>query len=119
MKHLALLLFSGIFVTGGWQQVQEPHQRAERARNSGLPIPDEVVRASGWAMIIASVLIHIKPLRRLTALMLALQLMPITYLGHRFWEMEEGQARFQNRTHFFKNLAIIGAALLIAMTDEG
>ena len=118
MKHLALLLFSGIFVTGGWQQVQEPHPRAERARNTGLPIPDEVVSASGWAMILGALTIHIKPLRRLTGLMLALQLMPITYIGHRFWEMEAGQARSQNRVHFFKNVSIIGAALLIAMTDE-
>jgi len=117
MKHLALLLFSGIFVTGGWQQVQEPHPRAERARGTGLPIPDEVVRASGWAMIAGAMALHIKPLRRLVALMLALQLIPITYIGHRYWELE-GQARFQNRTHFFKNVSVIGAALYIATVDE-
>src|SRR5204863_4136820 len=82
LKHLALFFFSGIFITGGWQQVAEPHGRAERARNTGLPVPDELVRASGWAMILASLTIHIKPLRRLTAFMLALQLIPITYVGH-------------------------------------
>jgi putative oxidoreductase len=117
MRHVALLLFSGIFVTGGWQQVQEPHPRAERARNTGLAIPDELVRASGWAMIAGSVALHIKPLRRLTALLLALQLIPITYVGHRYWELE-GPARFQNRTHFFKNVSIIGGALFIALTQE-
>ena len=69
-------------------------------------------------MIVSALTIHIKPLRRLTALMLALQLTPITYVGHRFWEMEPGQARFQNRTHFFKNLAVIGGALYIATTQE-
>ena len=118
MKHLALLLFSGIFITGGWQQMQEPHPRAERARDTGLPIPDELVRASGWAMIIGALLLHIKPLRRITGLMLALQLVPITYVGHRFWEMEPGQARSGNRTHFFKNVSIIGAALLLALTED-
>lgn len=69
-------------------------------------------------MIVGSLALQINRLRRLAAVMLALQLIPITYVGHRFWEMEPGQARFQNRTHFFKNLAVIGGALYIAVTEE-
>ncbi len=118
MKNLALLLFSGIFLHGALQQIQEPHPRAERARSSGLPVSDEFVQLSGWAMIAGSLALQIKPLRRLAALLLGLQLIPITYVGHRFWEME-GQAVFQNRTHFFKNLAVIGGALYIAAVEEG
>jgi len=118
MKNLALLLFTGIFVTGGWQQIQDPHSRAERARGAGLPVPDELVTWSGWAMIIGSLALQIRPLRRLAAIMLALQLVPVTYAGHRFWESEPGPARMQNRTHFFKNLAIIGGALYVAFSDQ-
>ena len=118
MKHLAFLLFSGALIHGGIQQIQEPHPRAERARGSGLPIPDEVVAFSGWAMLLGSIALHIKPLRRLAAFLLGVQLIPITYVGHRFWELEQGQARTQNRTHFFKNLSIIGGALAIAFSSE-
>jgi putative oxidoreductase len=41
-----------------------------------------------------------------------------TLLGHPFWVME-GAARAGNEAHFFKNLAIIAAYLLIAMTGAG
>jgi putative oxidoreductase len=117
LKHLALLIYSSILYVGGWQQAHEPGGRAERARTSGLPISDEFVQASGWGMIASATALHFQPLRRLAALLIAFQLTPITYVGHRFWEMDEGPQRMQNRIHFFKNLSMIGAALYIAATD--
>ena len=118
VKHLALLLYSGMLFVGGWQQAHEPAGRAERARSSGLPVSDELVQASGWAMIAAAVALQLGPLRRIAALGVAAQLLPITYIGHRFWEMDEGAQRMQNQIHFFKNLSMIGGALYIAATAD-
>jgi len=115
-KNLALLLYSGMLYVGGWQQAHEPTGRAERARASGIPVEDTFVQASGWAMIAAAAALQIPRLRRVSALLLALQLLPITWVGHRFWEMEEGPQRAQNRLHFFKNVSMIGGALYIAAT---
>lgn len=103
---------------GGWQQAHEPAGRAERARSSGLPVTDELVQASGWAMILGAIALHIPRLRRIAALGVAAQLLPITYVGHRFWEMDEPGQRAQNRIHFFKNLSMIGSALYIAATAD-
>jgi putative oxidoreductase len=118
LKHLALLVYSSMLFVCGWQQAHEPGGRAERARSSGLPVNDEFVQASGWAMIAAAAGLQLRPLRRLSAIGVALQLLPITYVGHRFWEMEEGPQRTQNKIHFFKNLSMIGSALYIAATAE-
>jgi uncharacterized membrane protein YphA (DoxX/SURF4 family) len=118
LKHLALLLYSGMLFVGGWQQAHEPGGRAERARSSGLPVSDELVQASGWAMIAAAAALQLRPLRRIAALGVAAQLLPITYVGHRFWEMDAGQQRMQNQIHFYKNLSMIGAALYIATTAD-
>ena len=117
LKHLALLIYSSMLYVGGWGQANEPGGRAERARSTGLPITDEIVRASGWGMILGAIALHFRPLRRLAALAIAFQLLPITYVGHRFWEMDEGPQRAQNQIHFFKNVSMIGAALYIAASD--
>src|SRR5438105_2591095 len=101
-KHLALLIYSGMLYVGGWQQAHEPTGRAERARAMGLPVRDELVQGSGWAMIAGAAALHVPALRRAAALTLAAQLLPITWIGHRFWEMDEGPQRMQNRIHFFK-----------------
>lgn len=114
LKRLALLLFTGIFVTGGWGQATAPGGRAETARKAGLPVEDQHIRLSGWTMIACSAALQIGPLRRLAGLILGLILVPATWAGHRYWELEPGQARNGQRVHFFKNLSLIGAALYIA-----
>ena len=118
LKHLALLMYSTMLILGGWQQAREPGGRAERARSSGFPVADEFVQASGWAMAAAALALQFRPLRRIAALTLAFQLLPITYIGHRFWEMDEPSTRAQQQIHFFKNVSIIGGALYIAATAD-
>ncbi|MBV9324562.1 MAG: DoxX family protein [Chloroflexi bacterium] len=117
-KTLALVLYSGMLYVGGWQQAREPTGRAERARALGLPVPDQLVQASGWAMIVGAMALLVPRVRRTAALSVAMQLLPITWIGHRFWEMEDGPQRAQNRIHFFKNVSMIGGALYIAATDD-
>ncbi len=41
-----------------------------------------------------------------------------TYFGHPFWTME-GAARGANMANFYKNLAIIGGYMLLALTGSG
>src|SRR5215470_7416180 len=100
LKHVALLLYSAQLFLGGWQQASEPTPRGDRARDLGWPVADEFVRFSGFAMIAGAIALQIKPLRRLAALLLAVQLLPLTYVGHRFWEAE-GPAQTQQKIHFF------------------
>ena len=51
--------------------------------------------------------------------MLAASLVPTTYVGHPFWqEPDPSQAR-QQRTHFLKNLGLLGGLLLAAVDTEG
>ena len=118
LKHLVLLLYSAELFAGGWQQAREPAPRADRARASGLQVGDDFVRASGWAMIAGAVALQLPPLRRLAAVLLALQLLPITWVGHRFWEEEEGPQKAQQKIHFFKNVSLVGGALYIATHAE-
>jgi len=116
LKRLALLLYSAELFAGGWQQANEPAPRGDRARASGLPVGDDFVRASGWAMIAGAIALQIPALRRLAAVLLALQLLPITWVGHRFWE-EEGPQQAQHKIHFFKNMSLVGGALYIATSE--
>ena len=117
LRQLALLLYSGQLFLGGWQQANEPTPRGDRARSIGWPVADEFVRLSGWAMIAGALALQVPALRRLAAILLALQLLPITYVGHRFWD-EQGPAQAQHKIHFFKNLSLIGGALYIALGGD-
>ena len=55
---------------------------------------------------------------RWVASLFVLYVIIVTALGHPFWTMQ-GAAREANQINFYKNLAIIGAFLLLAMAGAG
>lgn len=114
LQRLGLLLFSAIFASGSWNLLAEPAPRAEQARRLGLPVPNDLVRWTGVGMLVGTVALQVTPLRRLAAALIALQLLPITFVGHRFWEEGAGPRRRAQQTHFFKNVSLLGAALFLA-----
>jgi uncharacterized membrane protein YphA (DoxX/SURF4 family) len=118
MKRIGLLLFTAIFLFGGWAQFQAPDAHAEPSNKSGLPVPSEAARATGLVMMLAAFALQFQALRRLAAILLALELIPITYVGHRFWEVEDDQGRLTQQTHFFKNVSLLGAALALGMMAD-
>jgi putative oxidoreductase len=114
MRQLALALFSTMFVYGGWGQASEPAHRAEQAQKSGLPVNDDLVRASGAAMMLGGLAMQVPALRRLAAAGLALQLVIVSLIGHRYWEHEPGPQRAANQINFYKNLSLLGGLLYVA-----
>jgi len=63
-----------------------------------------------------AILIGVKT--RWVAALFVLWLIIVTAVGHPFWTME-GAARGMNQANFYKNLAIMGAYLLLAVTGAG
>lgn len=117
-KRLGLLVFSAMFLYGGWGQVAEVGDRGERARQAGLPVSDEVVRGHGLLMVLAALALQIGALRRVSALILAAQMPAMTYVGHPFWELEPGPQRRGQLVNFMKNVSLLGGALYVAATAD-
>jgi uncharacterized membrane protein YphA (DoxX/SURF4 family) len=117
-RELGFALFTAIFLLGGYQQYQQPTPRAEQARRVGLPATDKLVRWSGLTMMVAAFGLQIPITRRLSALVLALQLPVVTFVGHRFWEMEPGPQRTGQTVQFAKNVSLLGACLVMLAGAE-
>ena len=124
-RGIARPLLAGIFVQGGIDTFRNPGPRAQRAEpviskmSGSLPLPDDtetLVRLNAAVHVVFGLLLARGRLPRLSAAVLAASLVPTTVGGHRFWEEDTPQSRAMQRTHFAKNLAILGG-LLIAATD--
>ncbi|MDH6129029.1 DoxX family protein [Kitasatospora sp. GP82] len=76
------------------------------------------IRLNAGVQVVAAVLLASGRLTRVSALALAVTLVPVTWAGHRFWEAEDEQERAQQRIHFLKNLSMLGG-LLITAADTG
>ena len=56
---------------------------------------------------------------RIGAWLLVIVLVPITLVMHRFWELEDAHVLLLNNLCFMKNLALVGASLMIAYFGSG
>jgi uncharacterized membrane protein YphA (DoxX/SURF4 family) len=123
-RFVARPLLAPLFVVGGLDALSNPEPRAklaepmfERMWSTFPALPREpvaLVQANAVLQVGAGSMLAVGILPRLAALVLAGSLVPTTASAHRFWELEDPATRAQQRTHFFKNLAILGGLLLAA-----
>src|SRR5438445_3475921 len=118
VRQLGAVLMAAMFVRSGLEVFREPGRRPELAAKLGLPEPELMTRLNGLGMAVAgtALALGIKP--RFAALTLAALLVPTTLAGHRFWEEETEQGRRGQRTHFLKNLSMLGGLLAYAASPR-
>jgi putative oxidoreductase len=119
MRGLAVFaarsMMGAIFVRSGWDTLREPgERRTQQAAAIGLPNAEAMVRFNGGAMMLGGAAMALGVFPRAAATGLVLALGPTTYAGHRFWEEDDAATRAQQRTHFLKNLAIVGGLIAYA-----
>ncbi|WP_370324199.1 DoxX family protein [Euzebya sp.] len=114
VEALGRVALAAPFVVLGWAAAREPGGRVQLAADLGVPDPELAVRANGAAMVAGGLAIATGRMSRLAGLGLATSLVPTTLAAHRYWEMDDPAQRGANRINFYKNVGLLGAALVIA-----
>jgi putative oxidoreductase len=109
------VLFALLFISSGFMAHLGEGGRAGReyARSLGAPSPDVLVPLSGIAIIAGGLMIALGIWADLGALLVIGFLASITPIMHAFWRIEDPQMRQLQSAMFFKNVALLGAALII------
>jgi putative oxidoreductase len=133
VRRIARPLLASTFVFGGIDTLRNPQSRVAGAQpvvekiteqaDKQLPVqvPRDVeqwVKIDAGVKVGAGVLFSLGRLPRLSALALAVSIVPTTLAGHRFWEAE-GATKQAQLIHFLKNLGLLGGLLLAAVDTEG
>ena len=115
---LARILLMVLFVSSGWSKLADYQGTAGYLASLGTPLPEVATAVA----IIMELLVGIALLAGLwvrpLALLMAVFVLATGVIGHPFWSME-GADRAMNMTQFYKNLAITGGLLLLAVTGAG
>ena len=124
ITRLARPLLAWIFINGGADTLRKPEGRAAMAGPTIdamlalLPVQGvdrlAMVRANAALQLVAGSTMALGILPRVSALALAGSLVPTTLGGHPYWSIDDPAKRAQQRTHFNKNLAILGGLLAVA-----
>jgi putative oxidoreductase len=89
------------------------------AAHQGVPLAGFLVPLSGVVAFVGAALVLIGFRARLGAWLLVIFLVPVTVVMHDFWAVTDPMmAQFQ-RAMFFKNVSMLGGALVIAYLGAG
>ena len=115
---LARILLMALFITSGWSKLIDYQGTVGYLASINTPMPQVATAIAvimeffvGLAILFG---VWVRPL----ALLMALFALGTGLIGHPFWSME-GADRAMNMTQFYKNLAIVGGLLLLAVTGAG
>lgn len=120
MKYTELtgrILFSLLFVMTAMTHFSA--QTIQYAESVGVPFASILVPFSGLLAITGGLSIILGYKAKAGAWLLVLFLVPITFSMHNFWNVADPMMKQMQMVMFFKNISMLGAALMIAYNGTG
>jgi len=110
---LARVFFSAFFLKSGYTHLTKLGMMAQYAGSQGVPAPRLAVGVTGLMLLGGglSILLGFEP--RIGALLLVAFLVPTAILMHRFWGVADPMVAQNQLVHFWKNIALASASLMI------
>lgn len=115
---LGRILIGQIFLLAGLDKIGKFSQVAAGIAGKGLPLAQVLLAITIIVEVGGALMILLGWRARLGAAALFLWMIPVTLLYHNFWAMDGSQA-YINQIMFQKNLAMMGAMLLIVAFGSG
>jgi putative oxidoreductase len=117
LAPMGRVLFALIFIMSGLTHFSAG--TIAYAAQAGLPLAALLVPASGVLAVAGGLSVALGWYARLGALALVVFLVPVSFQMHAFWALQDPMMAQIQLAMFMKNVALIGAALLIARTGAG
>jgi len=112
---LGRILYGGFFVLGGINHFQNLGMMSGFVQSKGVPAAKPGVVVSGLLIIVGGLLVIAGWHVRLGLACIVLFLVPVTLLMHNYWVETDMMARINQRVNFQKNVALLGAALMMLL----
>ena len=117
VELLGRLLFAFIFLRSGFSHFSS--QSIAYANSQGVPAASFLVPASGVLALIGAISIMAGYKARIGAWLIVLFLVPVTFMMHDYWNLTDPMMKQTQMAMFWKNISMLGAALLIAFHGAG
>jgi putative oxidoreductase len=111
------LLFVLIFLMAGPNHFSK--QTIAFAASQGVPLASIAVPLSGVLALAGGLSILLGYRAKLGAWLIALFLVPVTLMMHKFWTVQDPMMAQMQMVMFMKNVAILGGTLLISQFGAG
>jgi putative oxidoreductase len=120
MKYVFLLgriLFSSVFLVKSLDHFSQ--KMVNHVTNLGVPLAQILVPVSGILAFLGGISILLGYKAKVGAWFLVVFLVPATFIVHRFWHSTDCFSCMMHEYCFFKNISLLGAALMITYFGSG
>lgn len=120
MNYLVLtgrILFALIFLTAGLAKFSG--ETIAFAASQGVPLAGLLVPVAGVLAILGGLSVALGYKAKWGALLLVAFLLPVTFMMHNFWSVADPMTAAMQQAMFFKNISMLGGALLLAYFGSG
>ncbi len=108
------VLFGMLFIMMGMMHFVKLDDVSAMAASKGVPAAKPATIVSGLMMLVGGLFVLLGWHRFIGAGLIAIFLLFSATLTHQFWKESDPMAKMNEMAHFMKDLALAGAALLIA-----
>lgn len=112
------ILLAFIFIKSGWGKIGGFEATAGYMASKGLPMVQVLLVLTILVELGGGILLAVGFKARWAALLIALFLVPVTFIFHQYWGIPADQVMNQTN-HFYKNVAIIGGMLMVFALGPG
>ncbi len=111
--YLGRLLYGGFFLKSGINHFVNVNALTGYVASKKVPMPKLAVLFSGLLIFLGGLWIITGDFVAIGVLELSLFLIPTSFIMHAYWNDTDMNMKMSNRTQFMKNMALLGAALMI------
>jgi putative oxidoreductase len=115
---LGRILYGGFFVLGGLNHFQHLGMMSGFVGSKGVPAAKGGVVLSGVLIIVGGLSVMFGYHVWIGLACIVAFLVPVTFLMHNYWVETEMMPRINQRVNFQKNVALLGAALMMLMIPK-
>jgi putative oxidoreductase len=113
LLYLGRILFGGYFIMGGYNHLANLGMMSGYTQSKGVPAPKPAVAVTGLLLLIGGITTLFNFYPEVGLIALVIFLVPVTFLMHAFWKVQDPMAKMGERVNFMKNLALLGGTLLL------
>ena len=110
---LGQILFGGYFAWSGFNHFKNHKMLTGYTASMKVPSPGVAVFVSGLLLFLGGLGVLFNVYTNISLLFIIIFLVPTSLIMHAFWKMTDVNMKMSNYINFSKNVALIGAALLL------
>jgi putative oxidoreductase len=107
------IMFGGYFMMMGFNHFKNGKMLIGYSVSKKVPSPSIAVYFSGLLIFFGGLGVILNMYALWSLVLIIVFLLPVSFMIHSYWKNSDPMTKMADMTHFFKNMALIGAALML------